>query len=136
MSWCLVSLYALRMSIVIHRYMALISMCSGVGMMIHSRGTDGSDVELVFTQILQGLGGGLAAISSQVGAQAAVPHADVAITTALVLLLTEIGGAVGNACGGYRIQTGFSSHLLWSFVKPVQSGQTRCLEIWKSTCHG
>lgn len=68
--------------------------------MIHSRGANGSDVELVFTQILQGFGGGLAAVSSQVGAQAAVPHADVAIIIALVLLFTEIGGAVGNACGG------------------------------------
>lgn len=69
-------------------------------MMIHSRGANGSDVELVFTQILQGFGGGLAVVSAQVGAQAAVPHADVAITTAVVLLVTEIGGAVGNACGG------------------------------------
>jgi hypothetical protein len=71
---------------------------SGVAMMIHSRGANGSDAELVWTQILQGFGGGLAAISSQVGAQASVPHADVAIITAVVLLLTEIGGAVGNAC--------------------------------------
>ena len=75
-------------------------MYSGVAMMIHSRGANGSDVELVFTQILQGFGGGLAVVSAQVGAQAAVPHADVAITTAVVLLVTEIGGAVGNACGG------------------------------------
>lgn len=67
--------------------------------MIHSRGANASDAELVWTQILQGLGGGFAAISSQVGAQASVPHADVAIITAVVLLLTEIGGAVGNACG-------------------------------------
>jgi hypothetical protein len=68
-------------------------------MMIHSRGANASDAELVWTQILQGFGGGFAAISSQVGAQASVPHADVAIITAVVLLLTEIGGAVGNACG-------------------------------------
>ncbi|KAG9310268.1 MFS general substrate transporter [Chiua virens] len=78
----------------------LVVRLAGVGMMIHSRGANGSDVELVFTQILQGFGGGLAAIASQVGAQAAVPHADVAIITALVLLFTEIGGAVGNACAG------------------------------------
>jgi hypothetical protein len=67
-------------------------------MMMHSRGANASDAELVWTQILQGLGGGLAAVSAQVGAQASVPHAD-AIITAIVLLLTEIGGAVGNACG-------------------------------------
>ncbi|KAI9572565.1 MFS general substrate transporter [Boletus coccyginus] len=88
-----------------HRYkylliFGLVVRLAGVAMMIHSRGANGSDVELVFTQILQGFGGGLAAVSSQVGAQAAVPHADVAIIIALVLLFTEIGGAVGNACGG------------------------------------
>jgi len=78
----------------------LVVRLAGVAMMIHSRGANGSDVELVFTQILQGFGGGLAAVSAQVGAQASVPHADVAIITALVLLFTEIGGAVGNACAG------------------------------------
>ena len=78
--------------------------------MIHSRGANGSDVELVFTQILQGFGGGLAAVSAQVGAQASVRHADVAIITALVLLFTEIGGAVGNACGGSIVRS-FSSRV-------------------------
>ncbi|KIN99039.1 hypothetical protein M404DRAFT_16569 [Pisolithus tinctorius Marx 270] len=88
-----------------HRYKyvlitGLIVRFAGVTMMIYSRGANSSDAELVATQILQGLGGGLAAVSSQVGAQASVPHADVAIITALVLLLTEIGGAAGNACAG------------------------------------
>jgi MFS family permease len=89
----------------LHRYKyvlvtGLVIRLAGVAMMIHSRGANASDAELVWTQILQGLGGGFAAISSQVGAQASVPHADVAIITAVVLLLTEIGGAVGNACAG------------------------------------
>ncbi|KAI6037915.1 major facilitator superfamily domain-containing protein [Pisolithus marmoratus] len=89
----------------LHRYkyvlvIGLIVRFVGVTMMIHSRGANSSSAELVATQILQGLGGGLAAVSSQVGAQASVTHADVAIVTALVLLLTEIGAATGNACAG------------------------------------
>lgn len=71
--------------------------------MIHSRGANSSDAEIVWTQILQGFGGGFAAVASQVGAQASVPHADVAIITAVVLLWTEIGGAVGQAIGGSAI---------------------------------
>ncbi|KAG1854483.1 major facilitator superfamily domain-containing protein [Suillus subalutaceus] len=87
----------------LHRYkyvlvIGLVIRLIGVAMMIHSRGGNASDAELVWTQILQGFGGGFAAVSSQVGAQASVPHADVAIITAVVLLLTEIGGAAGNAC--------------------------------------
>ena len=75
---------------------------SGAGLMIHSRGANASDAEIVWTQILQGFGGGFAAVASQVGAQASVPHADVAIITAVVLLWTEIGGGVGNAIGTCR----------------------------------
>ncbi|KAI0353438.1 drug:h+ antiporter [Trametes cingulata] len=72
----------------------------GVALMIHSRGADGSDAELVWTQILQGMGGGFAAICSGIGAQASVPHADVAMITALVLLWTEIGAGVGGSIAG------------------------------------
>jgi hypothetical protein len=68
-------------------------------MMLYSRGPDASDTALVFTQILQGMGGGSAAIALQVGAQASISHSDLAIVTAVVLLLTEIGGAVGGAIG-------------------------------------
>ena len=67
--------------------------------MIHSRGANGSTAELVWTQILQGLGEGMVAVASQVGAQALVPHADVAMVTATVLLVTEIGSATGSANG-------------------------------------
>ncbi|EMD31052.1 hypothetical protein CERSUDRAFT_163556 [Gelatoporia subvermispora B] len=86
-----------------YKYLLVGGLCIrllGVGLMIHSRGAQGSDAELVWTQILQGMGGGFAAVASQVGAQASVTHADVAIITAVVLLWTEIGGAVGSAIAG------------------------------------
>ncbi|PIL29490.1 MFS general substrate transporter [Ganoderma sinense ZZ0214-1] len=73
---------------------------SGVTLMIHSRGTNSSDAELVMTQVLQGLGGGFAAVCSGVGAQASVPHADVATVIAIVLLWTEIGAGVGSSLAG------------------------------------
>ncbi|KAF7977944.1 hypothetical protein HWV62_2023 [Athelia sp. TMB] len=72
----------------------------GVGLMIHSRGAKGSAAELVWTQLLQGMGGGISAVTIQVGAQASVTHSDVAMVTAVVLLLTEIGGALGTAIAG------------------------------------
>lgn len=51
------------------------------------------------TQILQAFGGGFAAVCSQVGAQASVSHKYVAMVTAIVLLITELGGAIGSAIG-------------------------------------
>jgi hypothetical protein len=71
----------------------------GAGLMIHSRGANASDAEVVWSQLLQGIGGGFAAVASQVGAQACVPHMDTASVTAIVLLVTEIGGAIGSAIG-------------------------------------
>lgn len=72
----------------------------GAGLMIHSRGANASDAEVVWSQLLQGIGGGFAAVASQVGAQASVPHIDTASVTAIVLLVTEIGGAIGSAIAG------------------------------------
>ncbi len=69
----------------------------GVGIMIHARSPAGNTASLVMCQVLQGLGGGFAAISIQVSAQAAVAHVDVATVTAMVLLITEVGNAVGSA---------------------------------------
>jgi len=67
--------------------------------MIHSRGANSSTVEIVFSQLLQGIGGGFAAVCSQTLAQASVPHSDLTTVTAVFLLIMEIGGGGGNAIG-------------------------------------
>ena len=40
-------------------------------------------------------------VALQVGAQASRSHADVAMVTAVVLLVKEIWGAIGNAIGAF-----------------------------------
>jgi hypothetical protein len=43
--------------------------------MLHARNSRGNNTgELVMTQILQGAGGGIAAVASQTAAQGSVPH--------------------------------------------------------------
>lgn len=86
--------------------------------MIHSRGANSSDAELVWTQLLQGIGGGFAAICSQVSAQASVPHTDVATVTAVALLITEVGGAIGAALAG-AIWTNVMPGKLDKYLAPV-----------------
>ncbi|KAJ7073780.1 drug:h+ antiporter [Mycena amicta] len=61
----------------------------GVGLMFYAR-SHTSTAALVMTQIIQGLGGGIAATAAQIGAQGAVPHQDVALATAALLLSAEI----------------------------------------------
>ena len=100
--------------------------------MIHSRGANASTVELVWTQILQGIGGGFAALASQVGAQASVPHADVAMVIATVLLVTEIGGAAGASLG---MTTPFPHQSIISdtHMQRARSGPPQCPQTSRST---
>lgn len=47
----------------------------------------------------------------QVAAQGSVPHSGVAMATAVVLLWTEIGGAVGSAIGKWKFDvSGVEAH--------------------------
>ncbi|KAF9065856.1 drug:h+ antiporter [Rhodocollybia butyracea] len=69
----------------------------GVGLMIKSKGAHGSTGFLVICQVLQGLGGGIGAVSSQLLAQGSVRHQDLGTATAFVLLWAAIGNAVGSA---------------------------------------
>ncbi|PWN22030.1 putative siderophore iron transporter mirC [Microstroma glucosiphilum] len=72
----------------------------GLGIMIAFRTANATTAQLVMGQILQGMGGGFLGVTLQVAAQVSVPHQDVAMVTAFVLLLTEIGGACGTALLG------------------------------------
>ncbi|KAK0190166.1 drug:h+ antiporter [Armillaria mellea] len=114
-----------------HRYklMLIIGLCIrllGVGLMIHSRGANASDAEIVWTQILQSMGGGMAAVTIQVAAQASVPHIDVAMVTAVVLLLTEIGGAIGSGIAG-AIWTGMMPDKLAKYLPSVSAEERAAL---------
>nr|VWP00768.1 C3H1-type domain-containing protein [Ganoderma boninense] len=82
----------------------------GVGLMIHSRGANGSAAEIVWTQILQGMGGGFSVVAASVAAQASVPHVDMATATAILFVWSEIGSAIGSAVAG----------AIWTSEMPVK----------------
>lgn len=72
----------------------------GVAMMVRYRSSGSPTFLLVLCQLLQGIGGGSAAITMQVAVQCVVRHSDVAIVTAIELLMTECGAAIGSAIAG------------------------------------
>ena len=72
----------------------------GIGLMIRYRSLGSSTSQIVGTQIVVGIGGGMLNVPAQLGVQAAVSHSDVAVATAIFLTIVEIGGAVGNAISG------------------------------------
>ncbi|CEL62411.1 Siderophore iron transporter 3 OS=Schizosaccharomyces pombe (strain 972 / ATCC 24843) GN=str3 PE=1 SV=1 [Rhizoctonia solani AG-1 IB] len=71
----------------------------GIGLLIspHAGGTVISTVPLVWSQVLIGIGGAFSVVGSRVGAQASVPHEDLASLTALLSVWTSLGGSVGSA---------------------------------------
>ncbi|SJX62398.1 related to siderophore iron transporter mirc [Sporisorium reilianum f. sp. reilianum] len=85
--------------------MGLVVRLVGVTLMVRYRTADDPTFMLVLCQLLQGIGGGSIAITMQVAVQVTVRHADVAIVTALELLTTEIGAAIGSATAGWMFQT-------------------------------
>ena len=87
-------------------FIGLIIRLIGVVLMLKARSPTGTVPLLVLCQVIQGIGGGFAAICVQVSAQAAVSHADVATVIAMVLLLSEIGNSVGSAVAS-GIWTGY-----------------------------
>ena len=56
-----------------------------------------SIAELVWTQILIGMGGAFSVVGSRVASQASVPHQDLATVIALLSLWTQLGSAIGGA---------------------------------------
>lgn len=72
----------------------------GVAMMVRYRSVGSPTSLLVMCQLLQGIGGGSVAITMQVAVQCVVRHSDVAIVTAIELLMTECGAAIGSAVAG------------------------------------
>lgn len=72
----------------------------GAGLLIRYRVQGSSTSQIVGTQIIMGIGGGLINVPAQLGVQASVAHQDVATATAIFLTIVEVGGAVGSAISG------------------------------------
>lgn len=120
----------------------------GYGIMLRLRGANNNWAELFVVQSVQGWGSGLVEIIVIVGAQVVVPHAEMPQVTALVLLFSFVGGAVGNAIAGAiytgtfkealkrrlgslatdkLVQTIFES--ITAGVPPEGSGQKRAIDL-------
>ena len=72
----------------------------GLGLMLRYRNAESTAFQAVMPQVIQGLGGGLMTANTMVVAQASVPHQEVAIMTGFILLVLELGSAIGSAVVG------------------------------------
>jgi hypothetical protein len=68
-------------------------------MMVRFRRLDTPTWEVVLSQVVGGVGGGLTTMA-QLGIQAVVSHHDLAMVTAIYLTITQLGAAVGGSVAG------------------------------------
>lgn len=71
----------------------------GYGLLVNKSGVR-NYAQLIMSQLLAGAGSAFSSLGSQVAAQAAVPHQDVSLVVALLLLWSSIGAAIGDAIAG------------------------------------
>ncbi|EIM23026.1 MFS general substrate transporter [Wallemia mellicola CBS 633.66] len=94
-SWSVVAfIYQIRWKFSVT--VALFVRLFGIALMLYTSGHRSTSV-MVLTQVLQGAGGGIVAVATQVGAQGAVQATDLALATAAVLLVAEIGNVAGSS---------------------------------------
>ncbi|KAK4054221.1 hypothetical protein OIV83_001247 [Microbotryomycetes sp. JL201] len=101
-SLCLFGIVAGVLMRYTHRYkwLQLFGLCVraiAMGLTFWAVGENATDVALVWSQILIGIGGGFSVVGSQVASQASVPHHDLATVISLLALWSQLGSAVGSA---------------------------------------
>ncbi|KAL5633959.1 hypothetical protein ACGC1H_005971 [Rhizoctonia solani] len=83
-----------------YKFLQITGLCIrslGLGLMVAANGAIAPTVQLVWTQILIGIGGAFSVVGSRVGSQASVPHEDLASVIALLSLWSSLGSSVGSA---------------------------------------
>lgn len=99
---CVFGLTAGAIQRVTHKYkmLQIVGLCIRIiamGITYWARGENANTAALVFTQILNSLGGAFSVVGTRVATQASVPHADLASVIAMLALYTKLGGSIGAA---------------------------------------
>ncbi|GAA5873360.1 hypothetical protein JCM16303_001101 [Sporobolomyces ruberrimus] len=71
----------------------------GYGLLVDKNGVHNYG-RLIMSQFLSGAGSAFSSLGSQIASQASVPHQDLALVCALLLLWSSVGGAIGEAVAG------------------------------------
>ncbi|CAE7200818.1 unnamed protein product [Rhizoctonia solani] len=79
-----------------YKFLQIAGLCIrslGLGLMVAANGAIAPTAQLVWTQILIGIGGAFSVVGSRVGSQASVPHEDLASVIALLSLWSSLGSS-------------------------------------------
>ncbi|KAJ3031262.1 hypothetical protein HDV00_008401 [Rhizophlyctis rosea] len=96
-------------------------MIIGNGLLVNLRGPDTPLASLIAAQILTGFGAGFVTMATQVGAQAAVPHQNVGMVTAVYLSIAQFGGALGSIIAGSIWQAQLPAKIVEAGLTPADA---------------
>lgn len=95
---------------------------TGLALMLTYRREGASHFQVLGTQVIIGIGGGLVNVPVQLGVQASASHQEVAAATAMFLTSMEMGGAVGAAISG-AVWSSAIPHKLLQYLPEETKGQ-------------
>ncbi|KAJ5138969.1 uncharacterized protein N7515_003817 [Penicillium bovifimosum] len=95
---------------------------AGLSLMLLCRGEGAPHFQVLGTQVIIGIGGGLVNVPVQLGVQASASHQEVAAATAMFLTSMEMGGAVGAAISG-AVWSSAIPHKLLKYLPEESKGQ-------------
>ncbi|KAJ1033794.1 hypothetical protein NDA16_000004 [Ustilago loliicola] len=128
LSTCGLSVFGLAAGVylrVFHRYKmlqisGLVIRIVAMGLYLYGRNGNLTTMVIVWSQILNSLGGACSVVGTRVASQASVPHQDLASIIAQLALWTRLGGAIGTAISA-GIWTGkLPDHLTTTSLTPAQ----------------
>ena len=111
-----------------YKYLQIGGLCIRIvamGLYLYGRNNNLTTVVVVWSQILNSLGGACSVVGTRVASQASVPHQDLASIISLLALWTRLGGAIGSA-----IAAG-----IWTGTLPDYLAQTDLTPAQQSTAY-
>lgn len=81
----------------VFQYIGVILAILGSSIMLDGRTASDGTLNIIWSQILNGMGGGFNVVASGVALQASIPHRDMAISISIVNLISSIGSSIGSS---------------------------------------
>ena len=118
-----------------YKWPQLFGICAriiGMALVFYGTYEHATDVVLVMSQIMIGIGGGFSVLTTQAGSQASVPHADLATAIAALSMITNLGRSLGDTAGSSIWTNEMPANLAKNILAVPGTNQTTVDEIYGS----
>ncbi len=118
-----------------YKWPQLFGICAriiGMALVFYGTYEHATDVVLVMSQIMIGIGGGFSVLTTQAGSQASVPHADLATAIAALSMITNLGRSLGDTAASSIWTNKMPANLAENILAIPGTNQTTVDDIYGS----